>query len=234
MPRRKNIIIGEYYHIYNRENSKQNLFFEEKDWARFFFLILYLQSPIPFYNIGRSISYFVRHRRSNMLSNMLNMFNISKNIEDDVIKNRYVELINFCLMPNHFHITAREIKKGGISKYLQRIQIAYTKYLNTKREKSGHLFQGSFRAVHIKDNVQLLHLSAYIHRNPREINQWKNQEQEYPWSSYRDYIKENRWNGLLKREIILGQFSGKKEYQNFVKTSSAKLLPDEMHLDSEC
>ncbi len=230
MPQRKNLAIGEYYHIYNRENNKQPLFFEERDWARFLFLTLYLQSPITFYNMSRPVSYFVRHRRSNMF----NMFNISKNIEDDVIKNRYVELINFCLMPNHFHITAREIKEGGISKYLQRIQIAYTKYLNTKREKSGHLFQGSFRAVHIKDNTQLLHLSAYIHRNPREINQWKNKEQEYPWSSYRDYIKENRWSGLLKKEIILGQFSGKKEYQNFVKTSSAKLLPDEMHLNSGC
>ncbi|MFA4890583.1 MAG: transposase [Candidatus Paceibacterota bacterium] len=220
MPRRENISIGEYYHIYNRENNKQNLFLEERDWIRFLFLILYLQSPVLFNNMSRPISYFVRHRR----------FNISDKDILGIIKNRYVELINFCLMPNHFHITVREIKEGGISKYLQRIQIAYTKYLNTKHEKSGHLFQGSFRSVHIKNNEQLLHLSAYIYRNPREIPKWKNKEGEYFWSSYQDYIKENRWGELIKREIILDQFSNKKEYQDFIETSGTKLLLDETHL----
>ena len=210
MPRRKNISIGEYYHIYNRENSKQNLFLDERDWIRFLFLILYLQSPTPFYNMGRAVSYFVRHRRFNTPI-------------EDVIKNRYVELINFCLMPNHFHITVCETKEGGISKYLQRIQIAYTKYFNTKNKKSGHLFQGSFRSVHIKDNEQLLHLSAYIHRNPREIIKWKNKENLYPWSSYTDYINENRWGDLLKHQIITEQFSSPKEYQDFVETSGTKL-----------
>lgn len=217
MPRREKISIGEYYHIYNRENNKQNLFLEERDWIRFLFLILYLQSPISFNNTGRPVSYFVGHRKFN--------------IEDkDVIKNRYVELINFCLMPNHFHITAREVKGGGISKYLQRIQIAYTKYLNTKYGKSGHLFQGAFQSVHIKNNEQLLHLSTYIHRNPREIKEWKNKEHQYYWSSYQDYIKENRWGKLIKREIIFDQFSDKKEYQDFVETSGTKLLLEETRL----
>ncbi len=217
MPRRENISIGEYYHIYNRENSKQNLFLEERDWVRFLFLILYLQSPISFNNSGRPVSYFVGHRKFNTENK-------------DVIKNRYVELINFCLMPNHFHITAREIKEGGISRYLQRVQISYTKYLNTKHGKSGHLFQGAFNAVRVKNNEQLLHLSAYIHRNPREIKEWKNKEHQYPWSSYQDYIKENRWGELIKREIISDQFSDKKEYFDFVETSGTKLSLDETHL----
>ncbi|MBU1159749.1 transposase [Patescibacteria group bacterium] len=220
MPRRENISIGEYYHIFNRENNKQNLFREERDWVRFLFLVLYLQSPLVFNNPGRSISYFVRHRK----------FNIPKDIEKNVIKNRYAELVNFCLMPNHFHLTVREIKEGGISKYLQRIQIGYTKYLNIKYAKSGHVFQGSFRSVHIKNNEQLLHLSAYIHRNPRELKKYKNKESDYFWSSYQDYIKENRWNNFLKTKIILGQFSNKKEYDNFAKTSGTKLLLKENHL----
>lgn len=217
MPRRENISIGEYYHICNRENNKQSLFIEEKDWIRFLFLIIFLQSPIIFYNIGRHVSYFVRHRK-------FNIFN-------DVLKNRYVELINFCIMPNHFHITAREIKKGGISKYLQRLQIAYTKYFNTKYGKSGHLFQGAFRSIHIENNEQLLHLSAYIHRNPREISKNKDKEEKYYWSSYQDYINKNRWGDFLKREIISDQFNNQDEYQDFVKTSGTKLLLDEKHLD---
>lgn len=223
MPRRDNISIGEYYHICNRENNKQSLFIEEKDWIRFLFLVIFLQSPIIFYNIGRHVSYFVRHRK-------FNVPRVPRDIEDNILRNRHVELINFCLMPNHFHITAREIKEGGISKYLQRLQIAYTKYLNAKYGKSGHLFQGAFRSIHIKNNEQLLHLSAYIHRNPREISENRDEEKYY-WSSYQDYINKNRWGNFLKREIILDQFNNQDEYWDFVKTSGTKLLLDEKHLN---
>ncbi len=146
-----------------------------------------------------------------------------------IINNKTVELISFTFMPNHFHITACEVKEGGISKYMQRAQESYTKYFNAKYGKSGHLFQGPFQIVHIENNEQLLHLSAYIHRNPREINQWKNKENQYPWSSYQDYVNENRWGELLKREIILSQFSNIKEYEEFVETSGAKLELDEKH-----
>ncbi len=125
-------------------------------------------------------------------------------------------------MPNHFHILMREIKTGGISKYMERIQKAYTKYFNAKYEKTGHLFQGPFQIVHIKNNDQLLYLSSYIHRNPREIKEWEDKEHQYPWSSYQDYIKENRWEKLLKTDIISGQFSSPEDYKNFVDSSVAK------------
>ncbi len=211
------IIPGEYYHIYNRGVNKQKIFLDERDWIRFLFLILYFQSPINFPQIGRSISYFVKNRA----------FDIKKEVVDKIIKNRYVELINFCIMPNHFHLTIREIKENGVSQYMQRILTAYTKYFNTKYGRSGHLFQGPFQIVHIKNNEQLLHLSAYIHRNPRELKQWKEKEHQYPWSSYQDYIEENRWNNILKPQIILEQFSNKREYKDFIKTSGTKLELDE-------
>ncbi|MFH1393069.1 MAG: hypothetical protein ABIG73_01650, partial [Patescibacteria group bacterium] len=59
---------------------------------------------------------------------------------------------------------------------------------------------------------------------PREISEWKNKEHIYPWSSYQDYLKNNRWGELLKQDIILEQFSNKKEYNDFIKSSSAKKL----------
>lgn len=218
--RKIKISISEHYHIFNRGNNKQNIFLDGRDRIRFLFLILYLQSPLVFQNMSRPVSNFVKS----------SAFNISGTITEKIIKNRYVELVNFTLMPNHFHISIRELKEEGISQYMQRILTAYTKYFNAKYGKSGHLFQGPFQIVHIEDNEQLLHLSAYIHRNPRELKEWKNKEHQFPWSSYQDYITENRWGELIKREIILDQFSDKKEYQNFVKTSGAKLEPDEKYL----
>lgn len=218
MPRAK-IAVGEYYHIYNRGNNKQEIFADEKDYIRFLFLTLYLQGNNSIYNISRYVSFFVRHR----------MFNINIKAEG-ILSDRYVELVSFVFMPNHFHMIVKETKEGGISKYLQRIQNAYTKYINTKNSKIGHLFQGAFQSVHINSNEQLLHLSAYVHRNPRELRKWKNKEHLFQWSSYDDFVKENRWGGLLKPEIILRQFSSSKEYQNFVNTSGTKLTLDEEHL----
>lgn len=179
MMRKIKISIGEYYHIYNRENNKQSIFFEERDWIRFLFLIFHFQSSVNFPQVGRLVSNFVKHR----------VFDIGGDEMKKLLKNRYVELISFALMPNHFHLIVGELKEGGISQYMQRIQNAYTKYFNTKYKKSGHLFQGPFRIVRIEDNEQLLHLSAYIHRNPRETKQWRNKESNYPWSSFQDYVK---------------------------------------------
>ncbi|MBU1159982.1 transposase [Patescibacteria group bacterium] len=218
--RKTKIAPGEYYHIFNRGNNKQKIFLEEKDWARFLFLILYLQSPFVFYNISRHVNNFVRHR----------VFNISKKALQNVLGNKTVELVCFVQMPNHFHLIVKEINEGGISQYLQRIQDAYTKYFNVKYGSSGHLFQGPFKAVRIKNNEQLLYLSAYIHRNPREIKQWHKKEHLFNWSSYKDCVDNNRWENLLKNEIIVGQFKTEKQYKEFVDTSGTKLLLNEEHL----
>ena len=207
--RKVKISVGEYYHVFNRGNNKQNIFFDNRDWIRFLFLVLYLQSPVNFSQIGRSVSSYIKR----------SVFGVST---ERIIKDRYVELVGFTLMPNHFHLIVREFKENGISQYMQRILNAYTKYFNTKHEKAGHLFQGPFKIVHIEDNEQLLHLSAYVHRNQREIKQWENREYEFPWSSYRDYVVENRWGELLKQQIIIEQFSTIQEYKEFVDTSGTK------------
>lgn len=208
------IVVGEFYHIYNRGNDKQNIFIDNRDWVRFIFLILYFQSPIKFFQIGRSVSLYLKQ----------SIFDVPA---EKITQDRYVELISFTLMPNHFHLIVHEFKENGISQYMQRVLNAYTKYFNIKYEKSGHLFQGPFQIVHIENNEQLLHLSAYIHRNQREIKRWKDNEHQFPWSSYKDYVSGNRWGELLKQQIIIEQFSNPQEYRDFVDTSGTKLELDE-------
>jgi len=146
----------------------------------------------------------------------------------EVIDTRTIELIAFCIMPNHFHLIIKELKEGGISNYMQRVLNAYSKYYNTKYDKSGHVFQGPYKAVHVGDDRQLLHLSTYIHRNPREITKWLSKENHYYWSSYQDMVNENRWGNLLLPAILTDRFKDKEEYHQFVKTSPAKLLKEEL------
>jgi len=206
------IVSGEYYHIFGRGNNKQKIFRDKKDYIRFLFLILYFQSPIIFINIGRMVSYYVKH----------SVFNIADDVTDNIAKTRYIELIGFSLMPNHYHLIIYGIEDDGIPKYMQRILNSYTKYFNTKYDQSGHLFQGPYKAVHIEDDNQLSYLSAYQHRNPNELKEWKGKELKYSWSSYQDYVGKNRWGDLLKNDIIMDRFENGGDYNDFVQTSGAK------------
>ncbi|OGI71537.1 hypothetical protein A3B84_00955 [Candidatus Nomurabacteria bacterium RIFCSPHIGHO2_02_FULL_35_13] len=193
--------------------NKQKIFLDESDYIRFLFCLLYFQSNTTFNNLGFYTSYFRKNKK----------FNLSSNTLSKIISNRSVELINFCLMSNHFHITIFETNKKGIAMYMQRVLNSYTKYFNAKYKRTGHLFQGPYQAVHVEDNEQLLHLSAYIHKNPKEIKNVNNKKLiKYPWSSFQDYILENRWPEFLKPNIILEQFNNKAKYVDFVNTSLAK------------
>ena len=92
------------------------------------------------------------------------------------------------------------------------------------------MLQGTYKAVHVEENKQLLYLSAYIHRNPHELSDWKGREFEYPWSSLQDFTSGNRWGGLIVPDVIVEQFEQTKDsnYADFVKSSTAKLLKEEL------
>ncbi len=203
---------GEYYHIYSRGNNKNDIFFDDKDRARFLFLIIHLQSPRSFNNISRIVAPYVQR-----LS-----LHIDQETIKEILQHRYVDLISFALMPNHFHLLVCEREENGIAQYMQKTLTAYAKYSNTKYGRSGHIMQGPYRIVHVGTNEQFLHLSAYIHRNPRDLRAWRNKEHSYPWSSYQDFIRTNRWGELLNTSSIHDQFESKEEYRQFVETSGAK------------
>ena len=215
MPKIKNHAPEEYYHIYNRGMQKQPIFENDKDRLRFLFLLFVFQGKNSIKNISREI-------KQNVQSSTLH---IKPELEKEVLKNRTVELISFCLMPNHFHLQVLEKSDGGISKYMQRVLTAYTKYFNTKYQKNGHLLQGSYKSVWMRDDTQLMHVSAYIHKNSGELLGWKGKEDRYPWSSFQDYIYTNRWNKLLSVDFILDHYIGNNKaisYKDFIKTSLAK------------
>ncbi len=205
---------GEYYHVFNRAAKKLPSFKERVDYVRFMFGIVNFQSPTPFSNIKRYVKGF----------NDDFGFDIDDKDFEHIISARYVELVGFCVMPNHFHLIVRQLVDKGIERYLHRVELSYARYANLKYDHTGHLFQGPYKSVPITSNEQLVYLSAYIHRNPRELKGWRGREDEYPWSSYRDYVKENRWGGLLAQEIIFDQFEGtpRSNYAGFVKSSPAK------------
>lgn len=212
--RYENFAPDEHYHVFGRGTGQEKIFIDEYDQIRFIFLITHFQSPIRVFNTGWYTKSFVKK----------GSFNVNENKTDELIKNRSVELISFALMPNHFHLLVKNLEDGVLSVYMHRVLTAYSKYFNAKYNKKGHVFEGPFKTVHVSNNTQLLHLSAYIHKNPKEIPHWENTYDKYPYSSYQDYIGLNRWGNLLSSDIVLKQFKDQTKYKDFVKNSTAKEL----------
>jgi REP element-mobilizing transposase RayT len=133
---------------------------------------------------------------------------------------RYDAVIHaYCLMSNHYHLLL-ETPSGNLSKIMQHINGAYTSYFNAKRKRSGHLFQGRYKAIVIEADEYAQELSRYIHLNPVRANMVANPE-EYRWSSYLDYIGIRKRPEWLETSFILDYFGKGEErfgkYRGFVE-----------------
>lgn len=141
-----------------------------------------------------------------------------------------VDVIVYCLMPNHFHLLIREKKAGGIAKFLGKLSTGYSMYFNNKNKRTGALFEGRFKAVHVDSDEYLQYLFAYIHLNPVKIidPSWKEngikdrivaQEflKNYAHSSYPDYQGVVRMETkIINREAGPEYFTTAKAFDDFV------------------
>ncbi len=145
---------------------------------------------------------------------------------------RYIELLRgykirlkyklycYCLMPNHIHLILEASEKAPISKIMQCINTCYAHYFNKKFKRTGHVLQGRYKSIIIKDNEYLLHLSRYIHMNPVKAGLCKRAE-DYKYSSARDYLQGNKADDLVDTDFILSILSDdiktvEKIYKDFL------------------
>ena len=208
--KRKPFKINSYYHVFNRGNNKQNIFLDERDYTRFLFTILH-------FGLEFKILPHTQH-----VTNYLQTKNFGTKLNSQQIDTKIAELQCFALMPNHFHLLLKEKTGFGISKYMQRVQNSYTKYFNARHKTVGHLFQGAYKSIPVTSELQYTYVTAYIHRNPAELPDWKTNEEKYPWSSFQDYVQKNRWGKLLYINLIRKEFKNPEQYLEFVKRSGAK------------
>ena len=127
----------------------------------------------------------------------------------------------YILMSNHYHLVL-ETPEGNLSKVMHFIHGSYTTYVNITRKRSGHLFQGRYKAIVVDKDNHLLELSRYIHLNPVRAGMVKKPE-DYSYSSYRSYISNDK-DEIVTQEFILGMLSGKeadakKRYKRFVESA---------------
>ena len=104
------------------------------------------------------------------------------------------EILAYCLMPNHYHILLK-LNKISLSKAMQRLALSYSVAFNKVYNRSGHLFQGRYQAKHVSDTQYMVHLSRYIHLNPKEAKLVKITE-EWEYSSLLEYY------GIRSNQIV--------------------------------
>ena len=203
-----------YYHLYNRGVEKRNIFLDDQDYIVFLHLLKYYLSPPdpnnehPFANLSLTGFNPVRLRPMQTLFGE-------------------IDLLGYCLMPNHYHLLVRQITRDGITQLTRKISTTYSMYFNRRYKRVGHLFQGIFRAALIQDDSYLLHLSRYIHLNPSPVTAVTGfNPVTYSYSSYQYYLgtKNASW---VKPKFILDYFQSNinspflpkqiNSYQKFVE-----------------
>jgi len=185
---------NEFYHIYNRGVEKRNIFSSEYDVNRF------IQSMKEFNTIEPIGSIYE------------NSFKKEKLLGRPTSK--LVEVVCYCLNPNHFHFLLEQAADNGISEFMKRLGGGYTKFFNEKKKRSGVLFQGRFKSAHINTNEYLLHLSVYINLNDSVHRQLGRPTSKLIRSSWKEYSGTFKTD-FCKKEIILEQFGSKQEYKKF-------------------
>ena len=184
--RKMSFALGECYHLYNRGTEKRTIFLDNQDYK-----------------------YFL---------NLMQICNTKKNIRIKEIEKKFdrektiVDIGAYVLMPNHFHILAKEKIENGISLYMLKLSTAYSMYFNKKYKRTGKLYEGTFKSSHVDTDEYLKYLYAYIHLNPaklinknwrevqaKAVNQLLKFVMEYKYSSLQEYENEKIHN---ERKIV--------------------------------
>lgn len=203
--RKVKLVSGEYYHVYNRGNSKQKIFHDEEDYLRFIAL-LYACNQKCYLKVGN-------------LTKGQTLYDIERG-------NPIVSIGAYCLMPNHFHILITQTDDENISNFMQKLSTSYSMYYNKKYKRTGSLFEGKFKSEHIDKDRYFKYLFSYVHLNPIKLIQkdWKeigikNKKKaieylnSYEYSSYLDFIGEKRiQNIILNIESFPKYFPNKKSF----------------------
>jgi putative transposase len=207
--------VGGIYHVLNRGVDKRKIFMDDNDYLRFIHDLFEFNDENPAFNVG--------HNFKNQYIDVGRQY-----IESRKPRKFLVEILAFCLMPNHYHLLLRAKRENGLENFIKKINGGYAKYFNNKYKRSGALFQGKYKSVLVKDESHFIHLPYYIHLNPLDLvaPEWRERNiltsdvnkivkflEGYRWSSYLDYIGKKNFPSVTQREFLNEFFGGPEQYR---------------------
>lgn len=172
-----------YYHLHNAGVDKRIIFNSKEDYDRFeayLYLLNAIESP-------RVANFFSGNRQAEIF--------------ESARGERLVAIGAYSFVPKNFHILATPLVGGGIAKFMQKVQTAYTMYFNMKYQRKGCLFQSSYRFEIAESDEHLKHIYAAIHLNPAMLfnEEWQTANEgelftlarnalKYRYSSINEYV----------------------------------------------
>jgi putative transposase len=196
----------EFWHLIGRGVEKRNIVLDDSDRVRF------IHDLYVFNDANPTPNFIVLDRHDNTRK-----------------RKRLVDINAFCLMKNHYHLLVSERIEGGISLFMQKLNMGYTKYFNERYNRSGALWQGKYRKVLIERDAHFLYIPFYIHLNPLDYvaPEWregkvKNVRKalesllEYRWSSHLDYLGERNFQSVIRTDILRPILGTRKNYESTI------------------
>lgn len=169
-----------FYHILNRGVEKRKIFLNEKDYLRF------LHNMEDFNNKNIIAKSYYKRR-----------IKVDGTRSTVAEKEPLVNIICWCLMPNHFHILAKEITDKGVSLFSMKNTAGYTRYFNETNDRSGVLFQGRTKIIPVENDSYFLWLPFYILANPLDLFQpeWKEKGLKNPKEAF-NFLLNYKWSNF--------------------------------------
>ena len=139
----------------------------------------------------------------------------------------------YVLMNNHFHIIA-ETPKANLSEFMRHFNVAYTSYFNRRHRRTGHLYQGRFKAILFQPEAWLLPLSRHVHINPVRtprlrrgiVPEQVRQLWQYRWSSLGGYVSARRRESWVHYDEVLSRVgNSRRRYGRFVQDGLEQGVP---------
>jgi len=201
---RKNILVpGQIYHVFNRTIAHEPLYLEKRDYSRFIDTVNFYRFDSP----DLRFSHYNRLEKENKNNFIKNLQGKGQNL---------VSIFSFTLMPNHYHFVVKENLANGTKKFISNLQNSFAKYINTKNNRHGSLFQEMFKANRIETDEQFVHTNRYVHINPYTSFIVRNftELQNYPWSSFGAYIGQNNFD-FLEKEMLNSFYKSREDFLSF-------------------
>ncbi|MFA6437494.1 MAG: transposase [Candidatus Paceibacterota bacterium] len=148
----RNFLVDDYVHVYNRGIKKMPIVYNEDDKWRFLKILRYFNNNFSIPNVFRDLE----------LSTQEEKYKNFEWLSTWTPQEHLVKIIAYHLSTNHFHLLLKEIKKGGISKFMKKFGNALTGYINTKYSETGRLFQGIYKAKTVENQRSLGYIDTYI------------------------------------------------------------------------
>ncbi len=190
-----------------------------------------MATPARFFEDG---GYYHIYNRGNRKQQVFVRYRDYERFLEKVIeyKKKYaLEILAYCLMPNHVHFLIKQLGDKAISKFMSDLCNSHSRYFNVKYELVGSLFQGRFKAKKIDKEEYLIHLTRYIHLNPVGLVHMANKNSfeqllQYKWSSLPAYLSSSN-DEIVNVQLILQYFSTKDpvdDYKEFVRANMQMIV----------